>query len=86
MTKTADVKDVAANFSAWLKELAAGHEVVVTENGHPVARVVSPADATRESGHRQPAESASSEPKGPVLGGDLIKIGSGGRKGACHHR
>lgn len=40
MTKTADVKDVAANFSDWLKEVAAGHEVVVTENDRPVARVL----------------------------------------------
>jgi antitoxin (DNA-binding transcriptional repressor) of toxin-antitoxin stability system len=40
MTKTADVKDVAANFTHWLKEVAAGHEVVVTENDRPVARVL----------------------------------------------
>ena len=43
MTKTADVKDVAANFTQWLKEVAAGHEVVVTENDRPVARVLAAA-------------------------------------------
>lgn len=40
VTKTADVKDVAANFTKWLEEVAAGHEVVVTENDRPVARVL----------------------------------------------
>jgi prevent-host-death family protein len=40
MTKTVDVKDVAANFAKWLKEVEAGHEVVVTEDHRPVARVV----------------------------------------------
>jgi prevent-host-death family protein len=44
MIKTADVQDVAARFTDWLKEVAAGHEVVVTENSRPVARVVAPAE------------------------------------------
>ncbi|MBX3747158.1 MAG: type II toxin-antitoxin system prevent-host-death family antitoxin [Verrucomicrobiae bacterium] len=47
MTKTADVKDVAANFTHWLKEVAAGHEVVVTENDRPVARVLAAAEEAR---------------------------------------
>jgi antitoxin (DNA-binding transcriptional repressor) of toxin-antitoxin stability system len=45
MIKTADVQDVAARFTDWLKEVAAGHEVVVTENSRPVARVVAPVAA-----------------------------------------
>jgi antitoxin (DNA-binding transcriptional repressor) of toxin-antitoxin stability system len=57
MTKTADVKDVAANFTQWLKEVAAGHEVVVTENDRPVARVLAaPAGFTGSQPRRELAD------------------------------
>ncbi|MBX3747151.1 MAG: type II toxin-antitoxin system prevent-host-death family antitoxin [Verrucomicrobiae bacterium] len=52
MTKTADVKDVAAHFTEWLKEVAAGHEVLVTENDSPVARLVSPTTRVRDPAPR----------------------------------
>jgi prevent-host-death family protein len=51
MTKTADVNDVAAHFTDWLKEVAAGHELVVTQNNRPVARVVGPAPASEPARH-----------------------------------
>ena len=53
MTKTADVNEVAVHFSEWLREVAAGHEVLVTENGRPVARVLG-AGAGRENARPRP--------------------------------
>jgi prevent-host-death family protein len=72
MTKTADVKDVAAHFAEWLKEVAAGHEVVVTESGRPVARVVRPAATSRETSHQPPPGTASPGPKAPAPAGELL--------------
>lgn len=52
MTKTADVKEVAAHFSDFLREVALGHELVVTENDQPVARLIAAASG-RESDREQ---------------------------------
>ncbi len=40
MTKIADANEVATHFDQWLKEVAAGHEVIVTQNDQPVAKFV----------------------------------------------
>jgi antitoxin (DNA-binding transcriptional repressor) of toxin-antitoxin stability system len=72
MTKTADIKDVVANFTEWLKEVAAGHEVVVTENDHPVARVVSPVVVGANTNHLPSVGPALPGPKSPASAGGLI--------------
>ena len=40
MTKTADVKELASHLDQWIKEVSAGHEVVVTQNDQPIAKFV----------------------------------------------
>ncbi len=40
MTKTAEIQDVAAHLSEWLQQVASGHEVVITQESKPVARLV----------------------------------------------
>ena len=40
--RTASVREIQENLSALLDEVKSGREVVITENGRPVARLVPP--------------------------------------------
>jgi prevent-host-death family protein len=40
--RTAGVREARQNLSALLDEVKKGHEVVITERGHPVAKLVPP--------------------------------------------
>lgn len=47
--RTAAVSDLKAHLSAWLGRVRGGEEVVVTDRGHPVARLLPiPADDVRD--------------------------------------
>jgi prevent-host-death family protein len=47
--RTAGVREARQNLSALLDEVKKGHEVVITEHGRPVARLVPP-DRPRRKG------------------------------------
>jgi prevent-host-death family protein len=47
--RTAGVREARQNLSALLDEVKKGHEVVITERGRPVAKLVPP-DRPRRSG------------------------------------
>ncbi len=47
MVKTTEVSELAAHLDFWIREVAAGHEVVVTRDQLPVAKFVAADDASK---------------------------------------
>ncbi len=43
--KTAGIREARQNLTALLEEVSRGHELVITDRGRPVARLVPPAKA-----------------------------------------
>lgn len=54
MIKTAEVHEVAAHFTDWLRQVAEGHEVIITERSHPLARLVAAESSPRK--HSSPLD------------------------------
>ena len=52
MKRSASVVEVKSRLSEYLRLVKAGHEIVITERGLPVARVVPLDDAERKSTRR----------------------------------
>jgi prevent-host-death family protein len=52
MKRAASVAEIKARLSEYLRLVKAGHEIVITERGLPVARVVPLDDAERKSTRR----------------------------------
>jgi prevent-host-death family protein len=51
--KTAGIVEVKAHLSMYVKQVRAGHEVLITERGEPVARLCPLADAKGITGRRR---------------------------------
>ena len=77
------VRELRDHLSAWLEEVKAGHEVVITERGRPVARLVSTGrtsklDALIAAGvvtpAAKPAQPANAYPRPKPRGGDVSDI------------
>jgi prevent-host-death family protein len=58
MTKTADVSEVAAHFTDWLRQVAEGHEVVITERSQPLAKLVAVEPGAGTNAMSSPAQRA----------------------------
>ncbi len=51
--KTAGVADLKARLSSYLKQIKAGHQVLITERGVPIAKIVPLEDKQRREGRRE---------------------------------
>jgi prevent-host-death family protein len=69
---TVGVRELQANLSAFLDRVKAGEEIVITERGKRVARLVGPSkvDQLIAEGRVRPAK----KPKRPIRPEDLIEI------------
>ena len=86
MKKTAGVVELKAKTAEILREVKAGHEVVVTERGVPVARLVPLGDEERRStrrtrlfraglirrGHNRLPKVLTTPPEGDAVGADVL--------------
>jgi prevent-host-death family protein len=72
MSVTAGVRQLRENLSAYLDLVKAGDELIVTERGKRVARIVGPSklDQLVNEGRVRPA----TKPKKPIRKEDLIQI------------
>jgi prevent-host-death family protein len=72
MSVTVGVRQLRENLSAYLDRVKAGEELVVTERGKRVARIVGPSklDQLVNEGRVRPA----TKPKKPIRKEDLIQI------------
>jgi prevent-host-death family protein len=69
---TVGVRQLRENLSAYLDRVKAGEEVIITERGKRIARIVGPAQLDRlvNEGRARPAK----EPKGKIKREELIKL------------
>ena len=71
---TVGMKEFRANLSRWMDVVKAGEDVVITQRGRPVARVIGPVDMRPydrlvAEGIIRPAK----KPKTPIRPEDLVK-------------
>jgi len=86
MKRTASVVDFKARLSEHLRAVKAGHELVITDRGVPVARVMPLDDSERRStrrmrlsrsgvlrpGHGKLPKALQQAPDGPEVGADVL--------------
>ena len=72
MSVTVGVRELRENLSAYLDRVKAGEEVVITERGKRVARIVGPSklDQLIAEGRVRPAR----KPRRPIRQADLIRV------------
>jgi prevent-host-death family protein len=72
MSVTVGVRELRENLSAYLDRVKAGEEIVITERGKRVARIVGPSklDQLIAEGRVRPAK----KPKRPIRPEDRIKL------------
>jgi prevent-host-death family protein len=69
----AGIRELRENLRAYLDRVKSGEEVVVTEHGRPVARIVAPGETTLERLIREGRVTPPRRPKTPIRVEDLAR-------------